>query len=1254
MSDNNAPQASAAVVLTLRGERFLTPRLPASFTAACSRSAESAARHGEFLPPGFLIPRQTIALGERTQQQRGSKRGPAPEVALHVAPDEVVVLELAEGGLLVTSGERLQAARLTEMLQATTGAGASRGILGALAAEQISRIYTMAFGAQQTDDPLAADLGDQVEGWLIDQVGTPLAGKAVAGVVWAIEQRLTGLCGLRRWHRGVGLCNWPLKADELPRQLPHAAEHRPLLVFVHDLASDTLGSFGALQGSQTLTALERQFPGGVYGFEHRTLSCSPVANAIALVQALPQGAHVSLVTLGRGGLVGDLLCVTDFSSSNNSSSHLPTAQRAELDQLAATLQDRQLVVQRYLRVASPANGTALLGESLDLFLSGVLSVVGFAAKADPLADTVYAAFQRVVLEMVRRRADASAIPGLADLVPDAPLARFLREAPVREGLQMAVIAGDTDGHGGWLRRIGLWLMDKVLIGSPHHDLVVDTPSMLAGVAGKARARARLDARPDVSHFRYFQHPPHVRALRNWLCGETIERLPDFEALDAVRAKLSPPPHPPAATGAAVQRSAGPPRSTLRRRLEVSVHATDLRFLPGVLMIGHYEQDPIAGPQAVVDRQMLDQALSQRHSLGHYPGPVGTALAVLPGLAEQKAGEPARGAVIVGLGRFDLPLTRGALTEAVSAGVLRYLMQVSDARGAASETLTLNTLLIGTNSASSLSLGASVEALVRGVLEANARFQDTTGRDLRVARLRMVEMYLDTAITATHVLNDEHRQAVLSTLAAALDTELVCHAALIQHESARPRLFDGAAAGGNYWPRLMVTDAARDPAERVPQAAHGVAAPVATTLRFLHLGQRARVETQLQQRQAGLVEQLMRQQIQNGRWDADTGRALFHLMVPHALKDTVRHFARLVVVVDAYTANLPWELMLVGDPARPEDAKALALHAPLVRQLVASEYRPHVRQSMTRAALVIGNPSLARFGEHFHGADGTPLEDPPDLPGAADEAGRVAEVLQRQGYAVTLLAGEPQPLAPDVVKALYRQPWRILHVCGHGVFAQRNVDGVALTGVLLSDGGVISAAEIAAMEMVPELVFLNCCHLGQMTESMQQGSVHRLAASLARELIAVGVRCVVVAGWAVGDVPALAFGETFYARLLGEKGLTFGDAVFEARKEAWEVAPHDITWGAYQAYGDPGWRAQPLSSTTAGGPPGSFVSPDELLEALAQLRIEWAQRVHHHQRHPEEDKARENAVKLLLVRGQPSWKSLPAVQSALARGSRPDG
>ena len=115
-----------------------------------------------------------------------------------------------------------------------------------------------------------------------------------------------------------------------------------------------------------------------------------------------------------------------------------------------------------------------------------------------------------------------------------------------------------------------------------------------------------------------------------------------------------------------------------------------------------------------------------------------------------------------------------------------------------------------------------------------------------------------------------------------------------------------------------------------------------------------------------------------------------------------------------------------------------------------------------------------------------------------------------------------------------------------------------------------------MRVVPELVFINCCHLGAAPVASvlaaRQGdpTVYNrasFAASVARELIEIGVRCVIAAGWAIDDGAAKEFARTFYTRLLA--GERFIDAVADARRAAYAFEGN--TWAAYQCYGDPDWR-----------------------------------------------------------------------------------
>ncbi len=96
----------------------------------------------------------------------------------------------------------------------------------------------------------------------------------------------------------------------------------------------------------------------------------------------------------------------------------------------------------------------------------------------------------------------------------------------------------------------------------------------------------------------------------------------------------------------------------------------------------------------------------------------------------------------------------------------------------------------------------------------------------------------------------------------------------------------------------------------------------------------------------------------------------------------------------------------------------------------------------------------------------------------------------------------------------------------------------------------------------------------------------------------GVKAVIAAGWAVEDNAASAFADSFYRHLLA--GEAFGDAAQMARRETWSRYRQVNTWGAYQCYGDPGFRLFAGSSQTSSRVPPQYHSPAQLVAALENL------------------------------------------------------
>jgi hypothetical protein len=132
-------------------------------------------------------------------------------------------------------------------------------------------------------------------------------------------------------------------------------------------------------------------------------------------------------------------------------------------------------------------------------------------------------------------------------------------------------------------------------------------------------------------------------------------------------------------------------------------------------------------------------------------------------------------------------------------------------------------------------------------------------------------------------------------------------------------------------------------------------------------------------------------------------------------------------------------------------------------------------------------------------------------------------------------------------------------------------------MVIGDGMFLTPIEVGQMRQVPELVFINCCHLGRVeatavTEEQALNArrdYNLIAASVATEFIRMGVRAAIAAGWAVDDGAAATFARTFYDLML--QGVTFGEAVKLSRRETYDRHPSVNTWGAYQCYGDPDYR-----------------------------------------------------------------------------------
>lgn len=562
-------------------------------------------------------------------------------------------------------------------------------------------------------------------------------------------------------------------------------------------------------------------------------------------------------------------------------------------------------------------------------------------------------------------------------------------------------------------------------------------------------------------------------------------------------------------------------------IDIGITHGSLAYARHPVVVGHYQGDTIVSAEKALDRQ-LGGALSGRADLGIYPGPLGTCTTFFN---DSPTAKPA-GALVVGLGEVG-KLGPGQLEEAMRSALLDYSLRVAhwpdDRFGEASRprSAAISCLLIGTG-AGGVPIGDAVEAVLRAAIAANARLVDNE-MDGRVVidRVEFVELYEDLAISAAHAL----RKAIDNVdLAGSLRWEAM---AIEAGQAGQHRL--RADESPEWWHRLeIIEDEHND-----------------QSLRFIFPTDKARAEETMATGQLSLADSFIEMACQDTNRNAEAAKTLFELLLPVRVKELSSQQGNLVVLVDQRSARYPWELLedRWGSSPRPP-----AVNAGMIRQFKTKNFRARPAYAPNDTALVIGNPDLGNSPDFA------------DLPGARDEALSVVGTLANAGYDVTDRIGEQ---TPAILEALHREKWRILHLAGHGVHKYQSAKmAVARSGMVIGLDTILTPGDIEQMRWVPELVFINCCHLGRI-DGLGKTEPGVLAANLAEQFINMGVKAVIAAGWAVDDAAGKAFAEGFYRRMV--QGEFFGEAVRAAREEIFVLCEDVNTWGAYQCYGDPNYR-----------------------------------------------------------------------------------
>jgi hypothetical protein len=549
---------------------------------------------------------------------------------------------------------------------------------------------------------------------------------------------------------------------------------------------------------------------------------------------------------------------------------------------------------------------------------------------------------------------------------------------------------------------------------------------------------------------------------------------------------------------------------------VSISHGDLFYSSYPVMAGHFSDDSILTAEKVID-SYLNGAIDHKFRIGNYPGAIGTSEVFF---SDQSG---FRGAVIIGLG-IPENLTATELTKSVEQGTINYLLRRNTSNltdlpsSDAGESLGISTLIIGSGYGG-LSIENSIKAIIKGVHDGNEKVKNLNHKNfLLISNIEFVELHEDKAINTLYSLSRIENQeswSVKIVLKNKRINTLLGSRKRIPNESA-----------SDWWNRITVSKVENNK-------------KTVEYIKFNASTGGAQEKEKVLLSNPRLIEGMIENMSTDMNWTARQAKAIFELLIPNDFKEQLKRHGDMYWIVDHYTASFPWELL----QDKSADSKPLCVMAGMIRKLATENYRPSVITTTNNKALVIADPELKKFL--------------PQLSGAAEEGKIVAEILKEHQIETTTSFKENYS---KIIEKLFSEDYKIIHLAGHGVFDPNHPEN---SGMVIGKNLFLTTRQIQQMSTVPDLVFVNCCHIGK-TEGLAEEYFHKryqLAANIGTQLIENGVKCVVAAGWSVNDKAAFDFARIFYDSMFN--GYNFGESIKEAREYVFENNQNTNTWGAYQ-------------------------------------------------------------------------------------------
>lgn len=666
-----------------------------------------------------------------------------------------------------------------------------------------------------------------------------------------------------------------------------------------------------------------------------------------------------------------------------------------------------------------------------------------------------------------------------------------------------------DGDGTVPRALALWPGARAWYAAEGHGALPNNGRVIAAVVdllrhGETRRLARSARGVRSVVVRTLSEPLLRRIAPHKV---SVGRLSPDARRRLLEPVVSPEFHESAGGGATVNPAPGSvARPGRRARLQVRIAVGDVaRARADALAVAVFSNVDPAGAARAIDRR-FDAPIERAARGRRLPGRLGQ----VTRLAAGEAGRAPRHLLCVGLGEFDR-LDADAVREAARALLLR------------AQRLGVGHLAcVPFGAGSGLGAAAALEAQLRGFAEGWLE----TPVPPRPLRLTVFE-------------RDPRKAALITRALPAIRTRLGPAPLAITSPASRT-----AAAAAAI--RHRRAEAAGDPVYLLANTTFQASGTLELRISLLTAGAKAAILSGTRRVRIADLQLVLRALARSDgglRTVRKQGSRLAGLLLPENVRAGLARHARrpLAVVHDREASRVPWECLVV-------DGEFPALLAGLSRRYAGDGL------SAARAEAV---------GEARRPLPVLVATDPTgDLPGATLERDVLQLLLREPQASAQWLAGAAVT-RQAVLAALRSGDFAALHFAGHAYFDAARPER---SGLVCARGELLRGSDLAGIERLPALVFLNACEAARVRRGRNSTRAERAGdgGSIAEALLDGGVANYLGTYWPVGDSAALVFARDLYVGLLG--GHSLGEAVLAARRAVHERGSAD--WANYLHYGSP--------------------------------------------------------------------------------------